>query len=293
MSKLRTPVASALALAALLGAAPVRAGDLPANDAGTKTITDFLAAYAGKAALPTIKVTPQGSAYLVSFDIGAATAGLKSAGFSYEPAVIKFRVFQQDNGAWRMELVEMPPMKSHMTRPKEQGGGQIDSEITIQNFKSTQVIDPKLNWIDVMHGEADKVTLVQHGPGIEQYLELGKIKAEGKTVSGASGLTTTVNEPLGSIDLVMDIDPKGVDPNTKGPAKPVHVSAKGEGGAVAIALKDFQPAPLLDLWKFGGHLGDRRPVWNRRADRARQVELQHPGRSGRDRGRRDRRHRDL
>ena len=48
----------------------------------------------------------------------------------------------------------------------------------------------------------------------------------------------------------MDIDPKGVDPATKAPAKPVHISAKGQGGAVTVALKDFQPAPLLDAWRF-------------------------------------------
>jgi hypothetical protein len=59
-----------------------------------------------------------------------------------------------------------------------------------------------------------------------------------------------VNEPLGGLSLVVDIDPKGVDPNTKGPAKPVHISAKGENGVANVAMKDFQPAPLLDAWRF-------------------------------------------
>ena len=30
----------------------------------------------------------------------------------------------------------------------------------------------------------------------------------------------------------------------------MHVSAQGEGGLVGIKLEDFQPAPLLDAWKF-------------------------------------------
>jgi hypothetical protein len=234
----------------MLGAVPARAGDLPANDAGTRTISEFLAAYAGKATLPTIKVTPQGAGYLVAFDIGAATASLRSAGFAYDKAELKFRVFQQDDGRWRVELAEMPPLKGHMTPPKEQSGGQIDVEIAIQNFKSSYLIDPKLNWIDAIKGEAEKTTVVERGPGIEEFFELGKIKADGKTTSAATGLTTTINEPIGTFDLVMDVDPKGVDPNTKGPAKPTHVSAKGAGGAVVIAMKDFQPQPLLDVWKF-------------------------------------------
>jgi hypothetical protein len=60
----------------------------------------------------------------------------------------------------------------------------------------------------------------------------------------------TAHEPIGSVNIVMDMDPKGVDPAANGPAKPVHVSAQGENAAVGILLSHFQPQPLLDVWRF-------------------------------------------
>ncbi len=236
--------------AALMASVTAHAADQSANDAGVKTITDFIGAYAGKATLPTIKVTPQGSAYLVTLDLGAATAALKPTGFTYDPAKLEAKVFQQDDGAWRIEQAGIPPVTGHMQLPEARGGGKIDAHVEISKLNATTVIDPKLGWVASGHGTADKVAVVENGPGIEEYLEFSQLKYDASTKPANPGLTTTLNEPIGGLSIVVDIDPKGVDPSTKGPAKPVHISSKGENGAVTVALKDFQPAPLLDAWRF-------------------------------------------
>lgn len=238
---------SALALAVAL-AGPAHAGDRPADPAGAKTIADFVAAYAGKAAAPSIKVTQDGASYVVSFDLGAASAAMKSAGFAYDPAEIKLRVFSQDDGKWRVELASMPSISGHMTPPK--GGGKIDIKIETDNLKHVTVLDPALGWIASSKGGADKMRVAERGPGIEEYFEFGKIGFDASTKNGADGLTMTAAEPIESINLVMDIDPKGVDPDAKGPGKPVHVSAKGQGLNINIGLNHFQPGPILDAWRF-------------------------------------------
>jgi hypothetical protein len=236
--------ASALASAAF-------AADKPADDAGAKTVADFIAAYAGQAALPSIKVTQDGGGYRIAFDLAAATAAMKKAGFTYDPATLTAKVFQQDDGQWRIEMADMPPITGHVEpAPGNKVTQKMDIRAEASGFKSVTLLDPKLNWIGAMHGGADKLTVTQHGPGVEQFIEIGGLKFDGKTTSGPEGLTTTATEPMDSINLVMDVDPKGVDRATGGPAKPVHVSAQGEKGHAEIALKDFQPGPVLDAWRF-------------------------------------------
>src|SRR4051794_28694349 len=91
-------------VAALAFCTPAFAADVPANHGGPKSINESLSEYLGPAALPSVKVTAEDNDYLVSFDIGAATAALKGTGVTYDPATVKFRVFQQDDGQWRVEL---------------------------------------------------------------------------------------------------------------------------------------------------------------------------------------------
>jgi hypothetical protein len=227
------------------------AADKPADDSGVKSITDFLASYAGKATLPSIKVEKDGAGYRVSFDISTAAASLKSAGVSYDPAVLQFKVFEQDDGQWRVESGPLPPISAKVDPPPgRKNAVKLDVRVEATNLKHVTLLDPKINWISDSHGGADKASMVERGPGVEEFMELGGVKFQAKTASGASGLTTTASEPFGSVNFVMDVDPKGVDRATGGPAKPVHVSAQGEDGAIDFALKDFQPGPLLDAWRF-------------------------------------------
>jgi hypothetical protein len=242
---LRTALCGATALTPLAAFS----ADKAADDAGTKTITDFVAAYLGKATLPTIKITPSGSSYLVSLDLASATQGLKSAGITYDPAVLQFKVFQQDDGAWRVETDGIPPIASHFT-PKDDKGAKVDMHLETTNAKGVTVLDPKLNWFASGSGSLDKLSVTERGPGIEEFFELAGVKADMTTTSGPSGLVSTIKEPLASFNLVLDVDPKGVDHETGEPRKPVHVSAQGTGGVADVKIADFQPGPILDAWRF-------------------------------------------
>src|SRR5579863_3872479 len=227
------------------------AADRPADDAGARTISDFLTAYAGKAALPSIKVSQDGSVYHVSLDLGAASAAIKSTGVVYDPATLQFKVFQQDDGEWRVDSDQIPPITAHIT-PKlgQPNAAKLDARVETVNFKNVLFIDPKLNWIASVKGGADKISVTERGPGIEETLEFNGLKVDGATTSGASGLVSKVDEPLQAMTFAVDVDPKGVDPATHGPRKPVHVSGHGEGGKFNVSISDFQPQPLLDGWRF-------------------------------------------
>jgi hypothetical protein len=235
----------------LLGAtalvSPAFAADKPADPAGAKALADFAAAYLGKAAATSLKIAAEGSSYVVSLDIGAATASMKGAGFAYEPAELKFRVFQQDDGQWRIENAALPPLVGHMKTPD---GGKADVKIEFDKLTGSTVIDPKLGWVASGKASADKIRMTQHAPGVDQYIEIGKLKADTVTKAEGAGLTTTVTEPFETFNLVMDVDPKGVEGEAKAPAKPTHISAEGKDGAVEIALRGFKPGPLTDFWRF-------------------------------------------
>lgn len=237
----------AVGVSALALTTGARAADAAADAAGAKTIANFIAAYAGEAALPGVEVKQDGASYLVAVDIGAATAQLKAAGFAYDPAKIRFRVFKQDDGQWRIELANLPALTGHM---RAQKGELLDFRVETDGLTQTSVLDPRLNWIASSHAQGAKIAVTAHGPTLSEFVETRDLTADLKTTSGASGLTSTLVEPLGHFNLVVDIDPKGVDPKTGGPAKPVHVSANGENAQAMATLSDFQPGPLLDGWRF-------------------------------------------
>ena len=238
------------AATALTPVIPAFAADKAADDAGVRVIADFLSAYLGKAALPTVKITPAGSSYLVAVDLAAVTQGLKGAGLAYDPATLQFKVAQQDDGGWRIEAVKIPPISGSVTPPAGQPGGPLNVRVESTNLTQIAIIDPKLDWIGSTHGGADKVSLTERGPGVEEFVEFGGLKFDGATQSGASGLATKVKETLATLNFIMDADPKGVNAATGAPRKPVHVSAQGGPGAVDVSLADFQPGPILDAWRF-------------------------------------------
>ena len=132
-------------LAALTSGAAAK--DLPATSEGAAKITAFFETYAGKAAAtpPALVVTPEGTDYLVAVDIGALTAPLKSAGLNYDPAVFKFKVFEQDDGGMARRTGDFPPYHVQMT----QNNVTTDVAVSVSGLKSVTVIrycaglDPK------------------------------------------------------------------------------------------------------------------------------------------------------
>ena len=237
--------------AATAVSAPVLAADKPSDEAGARQIADFLAAYLGKAALPSVKVTQDGAGYHVSFDIGGATSAMKSTGIVYDPATLQFKVFQQSDGEWRVEAEPPPPITGHITPPPGQPNSvKLDVRSETTNLKSVTLIDPALNWVASFNGSIDKINVVESGPGVEETFDVTGLKFDGKTTNGPTGLATTAHEPIDAMHFAVDIDRKGVNLTTHRPEKPVHVSGQGQGGNGDISLSQFQPQPLLDAWRF-------------------------------------------
>ncbi len=83
-------------------------------------------------------MTPESADYLVAVDVGALLAPFKAMGVSYDSAVMKFKVFEQDDGAWRVEQTDFPALVAHT----KQGDRAIDSTIALSGFNNVIVIDP-------------------------------------------------------------------------------------------------------------------------------------------------------
>ena len=91
----RAALASCVALAAL--SASAFAKDLPPSPDSAAKLQAFFATYLGKQAPATI--TPADPGFWVAFDLAALTAPIKTAGFAFDPATLKYHVVEQDDGA--------------------------------------------------------------------------------------------------------------------------------------------------------------------------------------------------
>ena len=239
--------AIALGVSAFALASAARAADRPADDVGVKSIAAFIMAYAGEAALPNIEIKQDGSSYLVAIDIATVAAALKPTGFAYDPAKIRFRVSHQDDGQWRVELANLPALTGHMKGAK---GEQIDVHFEHENLTQVWTLDPKLNWIASGHSQWTKAALTERATGLQEFLETRDFSLDLHTTSAAQGLTTVAVEPIGQMNLLLDIGAKGADAKTGPATKSIHISANATRGEARVSLSNFQPGPLLEGWRF-------------------------------------------
>lgn len=238
-----------LASAALAGPIAAAAEDLPATPEGAKNIGAFVESLAGKAAAapPALVVTPEGSDYLVTVDIGALAAPYKNAGFSYDSAILKFKVFAQDDGAWRVEQSEFAPLSGHA----KQGDASFDFNSDLSGYKSTFVFDPKMAWVRSGEATGDKMAVHVHGPGLEEKIDAGALRATiASNATADSAVSTSVQESVSSFAVAVAVDPKAANPAANANARPVDFAMKGDGSTVGIKLDGFKPRTLFDLWAF-------------------------------------------
>ena len=249
---IRFPWRAALLATAALGAlsAGASAGDLPATPEGAQKLGAFFATYAGKPAVgapSSIVVTPESADYLVAVDIGALAAPLKAAGVSYDAAVVKFKVIEQDDGAWRVELNDFPTVAAHSKR----GDLAFDSTIVMSGLKNVMVIDPAISWVRSGQASGDKLMLRARGPGVEETVDTGALQATMTSKASADGaLSTSVEETIGAATMTMAVDPKAANPSANADAKPFNIAAQAGNAAVDIKMEGVRPRPLLDLWAF-------------------------------------------
>ncbi|HEY3720904.1 MAG TPA: hypothetical protein VGL41_12285 [Roseiarcus sp.] len=233
-------------LAALTSGAA--ANDLPATPEGAAKITAFFQTYAGKAAAapPGLVVTPEGTDYLVTADIGALTAPLKSAGLNYDSAVFTFKVFEQDDAAWRVEQDNFPTYHVQMT----QNNVTSDVTVSVSGLKSVTLFDTALDWIRSGQYHIDNMTMRERLPGTDATAGGGPLDATMTTqASPDSAVSTTLRESFSALEMTLAVDPKATNPPATDGAQPFNAAARFDSGTLDFKL-DVKPRPLLDLWAF-------------------------------------------
>jgi len=245
-SNLRVLLLGGAALCALTGVAA--AADLPATPDGAAKLNAFFSTYIGAApagAPRAYSVTPEGSDYLVAIDIAALTAPLKSEGITYDPAIITFKAFAQDDGEWRIEQGDFPSLAAHTKR----GDVNLDTTIVATGVKGVTLIDPAISWMKSHQGGADKVAVRAHGTGIEETVDVSAAQTSATTAAASDGtLAWTAQQLLGAVALTMAVDPKAMKPDSA--AQPFTIGAQADQAAVEVKLNGLKPRPLLDLWAF-------------------------------------------
>ena len=204
----RAALASCVALAALSAAAFAK--DLPPSPEGAAKLQAFFATYLGKSAPATI--TPADPGYWVAFDLAAATAPFKAAGFAFDPATVKYHVVEQDDGAWRVGVFGLPdPGRPH---PRRRDGGQtVDGTETIAlaGAKGQAVIDPAIGFWRSVASEADSANVEAKFPGVDEThpVRRGEDQRRPARPRADGAVSATMTQTTASVGLKFDVDPQG------------------------------------------------------------------------------------
>ncbi len=244
----RAALASCVALAGL--SASAFAKDLAPSPDGAQKLQAFFAAYLGKQAPVTL--SPADPGYMVAFDFAALTAPLKTAGFAFDPATLKYHVVEQDDGGWRVEVSSFPTMVAHI---HAQDGGQtlVGTEtIAVDGAKGQALIDPAIGFWRSLSGEADSANIEAKFPGIDENVQVGAMKFSGTGQAGADGaVSAAMTETAASANLKFDVDPKAIKAaKAGGDAQPYSVNVKTDQVSADVKLDGLRTRPLLDLWAF-------------------------------------------
>jgi hypothetical protein len=240
---------AASALVAALVPISSLAADVPATPEGAQAIVDFVKTYAGAdaASEPALIIKPAGDAYLVAVDLAALTAPLKALGIIYEPATLTFKVFGEDDGAWRVEAADVPAIVSHQQHPN----GAIDSSLTFSAVKSVVVLDPKLMWARSAEMSDERMSVLAHGAGIEESFEFGPMAAKMTSEARGDGAAaSTLEESFGAISFNFLVDPQLAHPNSITEAKRVAIKGGAQSGEAKAMIDGLKTKPFLDAWAF-------------------------------------------
>jgi len=249
----RVALTSCAALAAL--GASASAKDLPPSPDSNAKLQAFFATYLGKQAPATI--TPADPGFWVAFDLAALSAPMKTAGFAFDPATVKYRVVEQDDGAWRAEFSDFPTLVAHIH--KQDGGQTLDGTETIAlaGAKGQALIDPAIGFWRSMSSEADSANVEAKFPGVDETVQVAAFKINGTGQASADGaVSTAMTETANSAELKFDVDPrviKTAKPNAGAPtsdAQPFSVDVKTGQVSADVKLDGLKTHPLLDLWGF-------------------------------------------
>jgi hypothetical protein len=237
------PLAAGLALLAGVGGLPglAPAADRPATADGAAKVQAFfdrfLPAPAAGAA-PLVKVKPDGEDYLATVDLGAVNGFIKGAGgdASYEPATLAFRIFEQDDGKWRVAMDTFPKVVSHVK--------DVTSVAELRNYRQTIVIDPAIAWFVSGAASADGGTVATKAPTVNQTFDFGPLKADYATSAGPDGsVSSTVKEEIAAIAFKFS----GI---SKDGGASVNTSGRLDRASFNVGVDGLKSRKLFDLLSF-------------------------------------------
>jgi hypothetical protein len=246
---LRRPAVRAwIVIGAAVAASSAAAADQPATPKGADQLQAlfdrfFPAPAAGGPAFVTVK--PGGGDYIVSADLGTMNGLLKAVGVGafYEPATLLYKLFEQDDGNWRLVQDSMPRIVSH--------AGDATSTIDIQNYKQTVVIDPTLAWWKSGSGSADRGALTLHGPKGDESFDFGPLSVNyATTVNPDQTVSTAIKEEINDIAFKVSGPAKdGAAVNASGRLDKIalHLGADGLKSRKAFDLASLLSAHRADL----------------------------------------------
>ena len=225
------------------------AKDLPATPAGAKKITDFVATYGGKSAATAkgFSVTPDGAGYAVRFDMGTISFPTATGGsIGYDPAIFKLRIVEQDDGLWRVEQNEYPPMTAH----GREGDKDIEAKVTIDGAQASYLIDPATSWIKSHQGKFDKIVVDEKLPGVVEKITMSGSQFSGVGVATPDGVGSLESHGGGgamSVSIVVD---PSANPKAKPDAKPVNIKVDADKLDAAVQVDGLKIKPFFELWAF-------------------------------------------
>jgi hypothetical protein len=225
--------ATVLAAAAIL-AASAFAADKPATAEGARTIKAVFDRFLWALPSGLISVKPDGQGYVVSADLSAINDLIEKAGadLRYDPVTIAFKLYEQDDGKWRMVQDSMPRIVAH--------GNDASSAFEIVNYHQTIVIDPALAWWTSGDASGDKGSLATQGPKLEQTVDFGPLKAAYATTVNADGtVSSTVREQVSDIDFKVS--------TTDQDGKSTSSSGRLEKAAFNVGVDRLNSKKLFDL----------------------------------------------
>jgi hypothetical protein len=225
-----------LTVAAIL-AAPAFAADRPATPEGARAVQAFLDRFlpappGGGPAL--ISVKPDGQNYVVSFDASAVNGPFKKAGadVSYDPVTIAYKLFEHEDGKWRVVSDSLPRIVAHAR--------DATSTVEIDNYRQTIVIDPALAWSTSGAASADKGRITTEGPHLDQTIDFGPLGGDDATTVNADGtVSSTVREQVSDIAFKVSATAKD--------GKSVDTSGRLEKATLNVGVDRLDSRRLFDL----------------------------------------------
>jgi hypothetical protein len=235
LRRLFAPVSVAVAA---LWAFPALAGDKPATPEGAEALKALIAKFlpaVQAAASPLVTVTPEGSHYLISTDLGALNAFLIETGVSYDPTVIAYKAVEQDDGNWRVAMDSLPRIAFHSK--------DVSGSVELANFRSTALIDPAIAWLLSGSANMDKGTFQFQNPKLTQSIDFGPVQETiATTAGGDNSVSTLLTEDI--TDIGLKAAGTGEDDS------PINFSARAEKALINLGVDGFKSRKAFDLWSF-------------------------------------------